>query len=314
MPVSNISQLIKDHAYKIGIDLIGFAAAEKDQKDEERLRRFINEGRHGRMYYLDDFQKRVNPNSILPGAASVIVIALNYYRPKPETPKQSGAVASYAYGRDYHKVIKSFLKKLDLYIKKIAPEAKTVICTDTAPIIEKSYAVKAGLGFIGKNTTLITPKFGSYVLLGEIVTNLKLEYDKPNKGGCGTCKRCVNACPTKALLEPYKMDAVRCVSYLTIENKQEIPKVFHARIGNRVFGCDTCQEVCPYNISFAKETRHKDFQTPIAGAHIPLNEILSIKDDRQYLKRFAGSPLMRAKRKGLQRNAKIALQNTPEVL
>jgi len=307
---SNISHEIKEFAKSKGASLIGFAPAEFDEIGGEHLKSFVQQGRQGSMSYLEDYEKRVDPQKLLPGAKSVIVIAVNYYREVPSTPEGHGSIARYAYGRDYHKVIKKLLQNIAQFIEEKEPEAKTKLCVDTAPLLEKSYAVKAGIGFIGKNTTLITPECGSYVLLGEILTDLRLEYDKPSEGTCGTCTRCLEGCPTKALTKPHEMDAKRCISYLTIEHKGPIPKQLQKPMGKRIFGCDICQEVCPYNKSLAKPGANKDFQKPIAGSSIRLKEILNMKTDEQFLDRFAGSPLMRTKRSGLQRNAKIARQNS----
>lgn len=312
------SSIIREYAAQIGIDLIGFTTSAPDKEGLEKMRDFVKEKRHGRMSYMENFHLRANPAGILPQAKSVIVIALNYYREQPPLPAGHGKIARYAYGRDYHKVIKAYLKKLEKFILTKYPGAITKICVDSAPLSEKSYAVKAGLGFIGKNTTLITKEFGSYVLLGELLTDLEFEYDKPINpdkekngfGTCGTCTRCIDACPTKALIAPYKMDARRCVSYLTIENKKEIPPELTGAIGCRLFGCDICQEVCPYNKTYARPALQKDFNTSIAGSSLPLKDIISIKNDREYVARFAGSPLMRAKRSGLQRNARAVMKNT----
>lgn len=305
-----ISETIKTFARSIGVDLIGITPAVFDEEGEKRLRDFVAEKRNGDMHYLEDYRRRVDPQFLLPGAKSVIVIGINYYRESPPTPKNEGRIARYAYGRDYHKVLKKILKQINRFIEEQAPNFQSKICVDSAPILEKSYAQKAGLGFIGKNTTLITPEFGSWILLGEILTTLPLQYDEERTGTCGTCTRCMDACPTKAITGPGKLDATRCISYLTIEKKDEIPEEFHKPMGNLIFGCDICQEVCPYNIKFARPLELEAFQKiKIAGSSIPLQEILDIQTDEQFLERFAGSPIMRTKRKGLQRNAKIALQN-----
>lgn len=305
-PKQLTSQDIKRFASSAGADIVGIASAEADFEGEKKLSDFVKHGRQGEMHYLEDYQKRVHPEMLLEGAQSVIVIGVNYYREVGETPPGHGRVARYAYGRDYHKVMRGILKKIAAYIAEQEPAAVCKICVDSAPLSEKSYAVKAGLGFIGKNTTLITPQFGSFVLLGEILTTLKLEYDRSRTGTCGTCTRCLDACPTRALIAPQQMDARRCVSYLTIEKKGPIPGEFHQAIGNRIFGCDTCQEVCPYNQQFARPLRMEELKkVKISGSSLPLQEILNIKTDEEYLKRFAGSPLMRAKREGLQRNARI---------
>lgn len=306
----HISRGIKSFAKELGIDLIGFTPAVFDDEGLSHLANFIGKERQGDMHYLEDFKKRVDPNVLLPGAKSVIVIAINYFREQKPVPKGHGRVARYANGRDYHKVLKKLLKQLAAYIGEKDPSAETKLCVDSAPLLEKAYAVRAGIGFIGKNTTLITPQYGSYVLLGEILTNLELEYDQPADGTCGTCTRCIDACPTKAFAGPRELDAKKCISYLTIEHKGPIPEEFHKPMANWIFGCDICQEVCPYNKQFAKPLQLEAFKkVTIAGSSIPLEEILSIKDDEEYVARFAGSPLMRAKRAGLQRNARIAKQN-----
>ena len=311
---------IKDHAHSLGIDLIGIAPAEYDAREEVYLREFIEKKRHGSMAYLENYQKRIRPEELLLGAKSVIVIGVNYYRETPPVPRAHGQVARYAYGRDYHKVLKKLLKQLAAFIQKNAqdfalPAPNFHLCVDSSPLLERHYAVKAGLGFIGKNTMLITPEFGSFVLLGEMITDLELEYDQPVTGTCGTCTRCIDACPTRAIVQPRELDARKCISYLTIENKGPIPKKFHKAIGNWIFGCDICQEVCPYNKTFAKPLELQAFkEVKIAGLSLPLDEILNIKTDEEFLKRFAGSPLMRAKKKGLQRNAQIVSKNLPYTL
>jgi len=307
---TDLSQQIKSFARSIGVDLIGFAPAEPDEQGQKHLELFLAQHRQGSMHYLEDPQKRTTPQMLLPEAKSVIVIAINYYREVPEISPDHGRFARYAYGRDYHKVIKKLLKQIKKFILEQTPQAVCKLCVDSAPLLEKSYAVQAGLGFIGKNTTLITQEFGSYVLLGELLTTLELEYDKPKEGTCGTCTRCLDACPTKALVSANQMDATRCISYLTIENKGPIPQEFHTAMGNWIFGCDICQEVCPYNKSFAKPLQLKAFkEVKIAGQSMPLEEIFALQTDEAFTQKFAGSPVMRAKRAGLQRNVKIALKN-----
>jgi epoxyqueuosine reductase len=310
--LATTGQKIKDFATENGADIIGFTPAEFDAEGEKKLQKFIAEGRNADMKYLENFSDRVNPQKLLPGAKSIIVIGVNYFRPDAKLPAGHGRVARYARGRDYHKILHGILKKIERFIALVAPEEKSKICVDSSPILEKPYAVKAGLGFIGKNTTLINPKFGSFLVLGELITTLKLDYDKPVVGTCGTCTRCLDACPTKALIAAGQMDARRCISYLTIENKGAIPKKFHEAIGARIFGCDTCQEACPYNQTLAHPATHPDFTKQIAGESLPIKEIAAIRTDAQYLARFAGSPLMRTKRKGLQRNAEIVAANAGE--
>lgn len=305
----NLGSEIKEFALSAGADLIGFAPAFVDEEGAEKLAEFVAQGRAGEMEYLKDFVKRTRPDSILEGAKSVIVIAVNYFRDGEATADGYGRVARYAYGRDYHKTVKGILKKIVGFIESKVPGAKCVMCVDSAPLMEKDYAVAAGLGFIGKNTTLIIPNRGSFVLLGEIVTDLELVHDEPVLGSCGTCRRCIDACPTGALTGPCRMDARLCVSYLTVEYKGEIAAELTEKIGDRVFGCDVCQEVCPYNKVFSRPNTNTDFNGPIAGGSIELEEILKMKDEDEFTRRFAGSPLMRAKLAGMKRNAGIVKNN-----
>jgi len=299
--MSDITQNIRRAALNAGASLVGFAPAEFDERGLKDLKAYIERGAQGSMKYMEDYKKRVDPQAIFPGAKSVIVIAVNYWQKLPKSPKGHKKIALYAYGRDYHKVIKGILKKIVKQIEELDPKIKTKICVDTAPLLEKSYAVRAGIGFIGKNTTLITKEFGSYVLLGEILIDKKLTYSKVASGTCGRCTRCIDACPTQAITKPYTMDAKRCISYLTIESREEIPKELKSKIGNRLFGCDTCQEVCPYNKQFAKQTKVTDFLKPIAGRSIDPELIIRMKTEEDFVAHFAGSPLMRAKLKGLKR-------------
>ncbi|MBU0668354.1 tRNA epoxyqueuosine(34) reductase QueG [Patescibacteria group bacterium] len=287
-----------------------FAAATAGSSMRENLahlKGFIEDGRQGGMKYLEDYGKRVSPEFLLPGARSVVAVGVNYYRAaraEEDVAKDgAGIVARYAYGRDYHKVMRKLLKEIAGFIG-----GRTRVCVDSAPLLEKAYAVAAGLGFIGKNTTLITPELGSWVLLGEIITDLELTYDKPVAGTCGNCTRCLEACPTKALIGPKKMDARRCISYLTIEHKGPIADDLKKGMGKRIFGCDICQEVCPYNLRLPRELAFKGLkESKIAGGELDLKEILEIGSDEEFLRRFAGSPLMRAGLEGMRRNAGIAM-------
>lgn len=317
IPNSNISisTKIKDYAsQELGIDLIGICTAEPLLEARKNLEEFLQLGYQGEMNYLQEAEKRTNPNSLLSGAKSVIVIAINYYREKPETPLDQGRIARYAWGRDYHKVLRKVLKDLQKYLEQNWPDHQHKICVDSAPLMEKAFAEKAGIGFYGKNTTLINPKIGSFILLGEIITTLPLQPDIPSSNvasaTCGTCTRCLDACPTQALIAPGRMDARRCISYLTIESKSPIPEEFSEATGNLIDGCDICQEVCPYNKSFAKPLTFEPLKAiRIAGDAIPLEEILTLKNTEEYLAKFAGSPLMRPKRQGLVKNALNAARN-----
>jgi epoxyqueuosine reductase len=303
---SSFTRQLKKYAGAFGADLIGITPATVERLAVLQFKEFLKEGRAADMDYLENNFKNSSPKKMLPGAKSVIVIGLNYYQKKPALKKGHGNVARYAYGRDYHKVIKAVLKKIEKFILEAYPQTKTRICVDSAPLFEKYFAVKAGLGFIGKNTTVINPLIGSFFVLGEIITDQEFDFDKPINGTCGSCERCLKACPTKALVSAGKMDARRCVSYLTIEKKGPTPAAFKQALNKCrfIFGCDICQEVCPYNKAHAKPTTIKDLKKAIAGHSIPLKEIAAIKTDEEFVARFAGSPLMRAKRAGLTRNAR----------
>jgi epoxyqueuosine reductase len=294
---NELTELIKAKAIDLGFDLFGVAMALADESGREALEEWLLEGNAADMEWISrNAKKRSDPGAILPGAKSVICLAINCFQPRPPQEK-GGKIATYAVGRDYHKVLKSMLKKLDTYIKTLDPEAKNIYYSDTGPLLERRFAEKAGLGFIGKNSCLITEEFGSYILLAEIITTLPLApTPAPNKPkSCGSCTRCMDACPNKAIKSPGVIDSRKCISYLTIEKKDSISSKIDLK--GWIFGCDICQQACPHNCR-AKPTQHKDFLNHIAG--FSLQEIP--KTDEEFLKKFAGSPLMRAKQKGLQRN------------
>jgi len=310
--MNNQNQLIKDFA----INTLEFSdckitRALNKPKDKQFYENWLQQKNHAQMDYLEKHSPlKTNPKKIVPNAKSIILVTLNYYQPHLNSG-QEGRIARYAWGRDYHKIFKNKLKKLDQFIKKSFPKAQTRFFADSGPLLERAYATESNLGYIGKNTMLITPKFGSWVLIGEIIVDQKLDYDKFNQsehGICGTCTRCITVCPTKALKNDYSIDANLCISYLTIENKGPIPKKLRPLIGDWVFGCDLCQEVCPHNFR-QKQTYQPDFKSAIAGSEIDLKEILSMQSEQEFLARFAGSPLMRAKLFGLQRNACVVAGN-----
>ena len=238
----------------------------------------------------------------------------------PTNMVPSGRVARYAWGKDYHKIISEKLNKLIGKIKNVVAanrhacslQTKNIhleTCVDTKPLLERSLAVEAGLGFIGRQSQLISPEFGPWLFLAEIVTNLQLEPDRPIEGNCGRCRKCIDQCPTGAIGENKSMDARKCIAYLTIEHKNEIPEELKPKIGDRIFGCDRCLEVCPYT-SKQKETRWKEFKaTSGAGSRLDLNELLAIKTNREYKEKFSDSAISRATRRQLLRNASIVIEN-----
>lgn len=291
--------MIKEFAKSLGFHLVKVIPAYPLAED----RKYFNEWlKHGYSADLEYMKKRSDLNEILPGAKSVICLGMNYYQQLPEKmPKNAGRVARYAWGKDYHTVIEKKLKKIRQFIIEKNGNARKTdfkLYVDAGPILERAYAAKAGLGFIGKNTTLITKEYGSWVFLSEIITTLELDYDKPGniQGSCGSCTRCMEACPTKAIVKPYELDARRCISYQTIENKGEIPEEIKKNMGDRVLGCDICQEVCPHNCR-AKQTDVDEFLKHRAGPFIekPLTE-------DEFNEKYAGSPLKRAGLKAILRN------------
>ena len=262
------------------------------------------------MHYLHRYQDaRLDPSALLPGARSVIVVALLYHQPEPapcsDDARRRGRVAMYAWGDDYHKVLKGKLYALiDGLREELKEPFEARACVDTAPIIERELAAAAGIGWIGKNTLVLDPSLGSYFFLGEILTTLDLEPDDPLPDHCGTCTACLDACPTDAFPVPYEMDASRCISYLTIEHRSDIPAEFHDKMDNWIFGCDICQQVCPFN-RHAPTTREPAFAVRPPGPEPSVDEILAWTPD-DYRTTLRNSAMKRAKLDMLQRNARIA--------
>lgn len=296
------TQFIKDEALKLGFLEIGISEAAKLTEEETRLQHWLNIGNHGEMDYMQNhFEKRIDPSELVPGAKSVISLLYNYYTDK-KSAESSFKISRYAYGKDYHSVLKKKLKKLFQIIKNIIPETEGRYFIDSAPVLERAWARKSGLGWIGKSTMLINPKTGTFFFLAELVLNIKLEY---NTGvitdHCGNCRRCIDACPTGAISEQgYQMDARKCISYLTIENRKEIPEEFSKKMDNYIFGCDICQIVCPWN-KFATEHQEIDF--------LPHGKLMDMKDNdwkclntESFDELFRGTPVTRAKFSGLRRN------------
>jgi epoxyqueuosine reductase len=303
--VSN-TEKIKKKALELGFSAIGISKADFLQKESKQLKDWLENGFHGEMTYMENhFEKRPDPRKLVYNAKSVISVLHNYY-PETTQPENTFQISKYAYGRDYHLVVKEKLYQLFDYIKTIEPKAKARIFVDSAPVMEKAWAAKSGLGWIGKNTNLISKEYGSFVFIGEIITDIELITDSPVKDFCGNCTRCIDACPTKAL-NPYNLDARKCISYLTIEKKGEIPEEFIGIMNDWIFGCDICQDVCPWN-SKAKVHTEKEFN--------PKPEILTyLKADWEKLNQdefkriFSDSPLERTNFEGIKRNIEFSKNN-----
>ena len=311
-----LTQQIHARANDLGFELVGITPAAQSETIA-RYRQWIENGYAGKMGYLErHLPLKVDVRQLLAEAKSVISLAMNYYTLDPpkalaEDPAH-GQISRYAWGDDYHDVIRQRLSELVDFIKKTAEtELKTRVCVDTAPIIEREYAQKAGIGWIGKNTNLIHWRSGSWYFLAEVLINIDLESDTaPLRGSCGTCTRCIEACPTDAIIEPNLLDSRLCISYLTIELKESIPKALRPKIGNLIFGCDICQEVCPWN-SKAVPTDEPAFQ-PRDGNLTPKLLSLIGMTQQEFSRRFKGSPIKRTKRRGFLRNVLVAIGNWGE--
>jgi epoxyqueuosine reductase len=299
-----MKDVLRQRARELGFDDCRFTTAQPPDH-AAAFERWLAAKHHGAMNYLErNAHKRVDPQQVLPDAKSVITLAASYHRDHCE----SGGVARYARFRDYHDVLGERLKTLVGFVNEIGgDQTRSLWYVDTGPLLERDLAERAGLGFVGKHTNLISRQLGNWIFLAEILTTLEFEPDTPERNRCGNCTRCIAACPTAAITTPFQLDARRCISYLTIELKGSIPIELRPAIGNRIYGCDDCLAVCPWN-RFAREGRlmkehvRSDLDSP------DLVELLSL-EDAGFKRRFAGTPLLRAKRAGLLRNVCVALGN-----
>lgn len=312
-----LSRAVKAMASELGFDRVGICTAAPVER-AAYVRDWIAAGRHGEMAYLaKHLGARLNPGELLAGARSVIVTAMNYHQPAPSGPRpgddlrgdhSQGKIARYAWGRDYHRVIKRRLHALaDRMQSEIAETFETRCCVDTAPLLERELAARAGVGWIGKNTLVLDAGLGSYFFLGAIVTTLGLPADAPAVDHCGTCTRCLDACPTDAFPAAYQMDARRCISYLTIEHRGEIDPALAPHMGDWLYGCDICQEVCPHNRD-APHATEPDFAARPPAPSIAATDVLAWTDG-DYARILRGSAIKRAKLDMLKRNAQIVQQN-----
>ncbi|MGI9145027.1 MAG: tRNA epoxyqueuosine(34) reductase QueG [Chloroflexota bacterium] len=300
---------LKAYAREVGFHLIGITSPEPFAQAEVDILRWLGEGHQGEMAWMNAARTRLaaRPQELLAGARSLVVVAASYRTEDPEAGR-GGRVARYAWGSDYHDVLKSRLGRLVGFLSQRASgDVKTRMFVDSGPLVERDAAVRAGLGFRGKNTNLLTP-IGSYVFLGALLTNVDLEVDRAAPKTCGTCRLCIDACPTNALDQPYHLAAERCIAYLTIEHRGPINPDLRPKIGDWVFGCDICQEVCPYNASSRGRPRGWTEFEPRRGTRVDLEQVLAL-DDEGFRLAFRGSPIKRAKRRGLARNAALALGN-----
>jgi epoxyqueuosine reductase len=306
-----IKKRIREEALSLGFGAVGFADA-AGSPYAERLDAWLAAGRHGTMRWMArDPARRSDPRAVLPGARTVVSVSVPYYRGDWPTEADGdgprGRIARYAWGRDYHKRIRRKLELLARAILALSPEARWLAYVDTGPMLDRAWAERAGIGWIGKNTNVILQGRGSWSFLGEILTDLRIEPDAPARNHCGTCARCIAACPTGAIVGPYELDARRCISYLTIEHRGAIPLELRPAIGTRIFGCDDCQEVCPWN-RFAVKTEDPDFRDRPGQETPELIPLLALDEDA-FRARYQGTAILRAKRAGFARNVAVALGN-----
>ena len=304
---------LKAHAREIGFHLVGITSPAPFPQAELDITRWLQAGHQGEMAWMNEARARLatRPTDLLPGARSLVVVGVSYRTDEPEPGGPlSGRIARYAWGSDYHDTLKLRLRSLATFLEQHARQpVKARVFVDSGPLVERDAAVRAGLGFRGKNTNLLTP-IGSFVFLGALLTDVELEFDQPVVKDCGTCRLCIEACPTDALTAPYHLAAERCIAYLTIEHRGPIDEDLRPRMGNWIFGCDVCQEVCPYNASTRNRPRGwPEFEPrPDPGTAPDLPRLLALDDD-EFRQMFRGSPIKRTKRRGLARNAAIALGN-----
>jgi epoxyqueuosine reductase len=297
------ADLIKAKAHELGFLACGVARAGFLADEAPRLERWLREGRHGTMAYMErHFDMRLDPRKLVEGAQSVISLAFNYHTPRRQRDPEAPVLSTYAYGRDYHKVVKKRLKPLIAFIHEEFGEVAMRAFVDSAPVLEKAWAQRSGVGWMGKHTNIIRQGVGSFFFLCELITDLELEPDPPTTDHCGTCRRCIDACPTQAIT-PYGVDGSRCISYFTIELKDAIPEEMRGRFADRVFGCDICQDVCPWN----------RFSTPHnEPGFAPKPELMALTKDEWhgmtevlFDRLFEGSAVKRTKYEGLKRNLRF---------
>ena len=300
---SALTQSIKTEAKRLGFLSCGISKADFLEEEAPRLESWLNKNMHGELGYMaNHFDKRLDPRLLVTGAKSVISLLLNYY-PSQEQKDDVYKISKYAYGQDYHHVIKGKLRNLQEFINETIGEVNGRAFVDSAPVLDKAWAAKSGLGWIGKNSNLLTKEVGSFYFIAELIIDLELEYDTPVTDHCGTCTACIDACPTEAIATPYVVDGSKCISYLTIELKSEIPQEFQGKMDEWMFGCDVCQDVCPWN-KFSKPHSEPLFD--------PNPELLSMskKDWEEitedvFKKIFKKSAVKRTKYSGLKRNIKF---------
>ena len=306
----SISVLIKEKATELGFDICGIAPSRPLEERKNILQSWCAEGMNAGMNYLSrDIEKRIDPRSLVPGAKSLIVTGLSYYTEKKQSEPGVPVLSRYAYGESYQTVIERKLDKLYTFIRSLFPETEGRIFVDSAPLLEKAWAMEAGLGWQGKHSIVINKGIGSYFFIGTLILNIGLDYDKPvTKEFCGTCRLCIDLCPTGAINDNHTIDARKCIANLTIENRGPIPEEIIPKVGNRVYGCDRCQEVCPWNKD-AKPHKNPEFDLPEEVETLTREEWLNLSKDR-FNRLFKGTPLERRKYEPFMRNVTDVTKST----
>jgi epoxyqueuosine reductase len=309
MEAMSLTTSIKTKALELGFSLVGIARAEEVAGEGAHLREWLHRGYHASMEWMNrDIEKRTDPRNMVPAAKSVVSVAMNYFSATHHAADSAtGKISRYAWGDDYHLVLGERLKQLLAFIQSIQPNVNGRYYVDAGPVMDKAWAARAGLGWLGKHTNVISKEYGSWVFLGELILDVELTYDAPMEDFCGTCTACIDACPTQAIVEPYIVDAHQCISYLTIEHRGELPAGVTQKFDRWVYGCDICQDVCPWN-RFAKETNEHGFKPREENIAPKLTELRALTQE-DFSRRFRRSPIKRTKHSGLTRNAAALLES-----
>jgi len=308
---SDLKRVLAKESRRLGFDAIGISRAEPLTEEAERLRAWLAAGKHGTMHWMEGhLKKRIDPRELVPGAKSIISVIQNYYKPATGSEDSTiGRISRYAWGDDYHDVMRDGLNQLLDWLDRTGGGVDGRVFIDSAPVMDKAWAARAGLGWIGKHSNLINRNMGSWFFIGELIVDIELEPDLPVVDMCGSCTRCIEACPTDALEEPYSVDANLCISYLTIEHREDdIPDELQKSVGNWIFGCDICQDVCPWN-KFSRPSEELRYEPRPGTLDFPLETWLAL-DEQTFHERFRKSSVKRAKWKGFKRNVRMAHGNS----